>query len=174
MMRASSQIGDIMRKVAIIMGSKSDLPVVQKGFPVLKELGIEFDVHVYSAHRTGDAAIKFAKEAGDAGYAVIIACAGMAAHLAGVLAANTVLPVIGVPISSTLGGLDALLSTVQMPSGIPVATVAVDGSRNACYLAAQILAVGDPQLSHRLELQRMKMSEAVLKENEEVEQGFRV
>ena len=140
-----------MRKVAIIMGSDSDLPVVEKAIQTLKEFDVPFAVHVYSAHRTPEQAKCFAEEARANGFGVVIAAAGKAAHLAGALAANTTLPVIGIPVkSSTLDGLDALLSTVQMPSGIPVATVAIDGAVNAALLAVEILAVSDEQLAKRL------------------------
>lgn len=140
-----------MKKVAVIMGSDSDLAVVEKAFDVLRQLDIPFEAHVFSAHRTPDEAKEFTCHAVDNGFGVIIAAAGMAAHLAGAIAANTVLPVIGIPIKSAgLGGMDALLSTVMMPSGIPVATVAIDGAKNAAYLAAEILAVGDEALQARL------------------------
>jgi len=139
------------KKVAVIMGSDSDLPTVGKAAEQLKKLGIPVEMHVMSAHRTPDAAAAFSKNAAANGFGVIIAAAGKAAHLAGVLAAHTTLPVIGLPIkSSTLDGLDSLLSTVQMPSGIPVATVAIDGAENAAILAAQILALGDTELADRL------------------------
>ena len=137
-----------MKKVAVIMGSDSDLPIVEKGINVLRDYGIPFEVHVYSAHRTPLEAAEFVSNAKKNGFGVIIAAAGMAAHLAGAVAANTLLPVIGIPISSkNIGGMDALLSTVQMPSGIPVATVAIDGAANAAHLAAQILAVSDEALA---------------------------
>ncbi|MBQ2699950.1 MAG: 5-(carboxyamino)imidazole ribonucleotide mutase, partial [Clostridia bacterium] len=133
-----------MKKVAIIMGSDSDLPVLKGAFDTLKDLGIPYEAHVFSAHRTPVEAAHFAQDAYENGFAAIIAAAGKAAHLAGALAAQTVIPVIGIPVkSSTLDGLDALLSTVQMPSGIPVATVAIDGSANAALLAAQIIALED-------------------------------
>ncbi|MCI2097790.1 MAG: 5-(carboxyamino)imidazole ribonucleotide mutase [Sphaerochaeta sp.] len=162
-----------MKTIAIVMGSASDLSVARKAADVLDSLGIPFTVQVYSAHRTPDEAIMFARTAVEKGVGVIIACAGMAAHLAGVIAANTILPVIGVPISASLGGIDALLSTVQMPSGIPVATVAVDGAKNAAYLAAEILALGEPDLTAKLTTERSRMKAAVLQENATVEQGFR-
>lgn len=162
-----------MKTIAIVMGSSSDLSVARKAADVLDSLGISFTVQVYSAHRTPDEAIMFARTAVEKGVGVIIACAGMAAHLAGVIAANTILPVIGVPISASLGGIDALLSTVQMPSGIPVATVAVDGAKNAAYLAAEILALGEPDLTAKLTTERSRMKAAVLQENATVEQGFR-
>ncbi|MFR2965730.1 MAG: 5-(carboxyamino)imidazole ribonucleotide mutase [Anaerovoracaceae bacterium] len=128
-----------MKKIGIVMGSDSDLPIAEKAAATLKELGVPFEVHVYSAHRTPEAAAKFSAEAREKGFGVIIAFAGKAAHLAGALAANTCLPVIGVPVkSSNLDGIDALLSTVQMPSGIPVATVAIDGAVNAALLSCQM------------------------------------
>lgn len=145
------------------MGSDSDLPVVQKAFAVLKELGIPFEAHVYSAHRTPEEAARFAREARGNGFGALIAAAGMAAHLAGALAANTTLPVVGIPCkSSVLEGLDALFSTVQMPTGIPVATVAVDGAANAALLCAEILAVGDAELASRLDAKRKNDAAKVL------------
>ncbi len=155
-----------MKKVGIIMGSDSDLPVVEKAADALKELGVPFEAHVYSAHRTPLEARDFAAHAAENGFGVLIAAAGKAAHLAGALAAATVLPVIGIPVkSSTLDGLDALLSTVQMPAGIPVATVAIDGARNAGLLAAQILAVEDAALRDRLLAQRQAAAEKVLEKD---------
>ena len=152
-----------MKKVAVIMGSDSDLPVLKGAFDQLRQLGIPFEAHVYSAHRTPDAAAAFAASARENGFGAIIAAAGKAAHLAGALAARTTLPVIGIPVkSSTLDGLDALLSTVQMPSGMPVATVAIDGAANAALLAAQIIAVEDKELAARLDAQRQAQCEAVL------------
>jgi 5-(carboxyamino)imidazole ribonucleotide mutase len=152
-----------MKKAAVIIGSGSDLPVMKECFDQLKELGIPYEAHIYSAHRTPDAAAAFAQSAREQGFGVIIAAAGKAAHLAGALAARTTLPVIGVPVrSSTLDGLDALLSTVQMPSGMPVATVAIDGSRNAALLAAQMLAIGDEALAEKLAELRRAMTEKVL------------
>ncbi len=152
-----------MRKVAVIMGSDSDLPVLQPCFDQLRALEIPFEAHVYSAHRTPDAAADFARDAREQGFGVIIAAAGKAAHLAGALAARTTLPVIGIPVkSSTLDGLDALLSTVQMPSGMPVATVAIDGSANAALLAAQILAVSEGNLAARLDAVRAENTRKVL------------
>ena len=140
-----------MKKVGLIMGSDSDLPVVQKAAAVLKELGIPYEAHVYSAHRTPAEARDWSLAARDEGFGVIIAFAGMAAHLAGAIAANTTLPVIGVPCkSAALDGMDALLSTVMMPSGIPVATVAIDGGKNAALLAAEILALSDEKLAAKL------------------------
>jgi len=152
-----------MKKVGLIMGSDSDLPVVQKAASVLKELGIPFEAHVYSAHRTPEEASAWTKAARDEGFGVIIAFAGMAAHLAGAIAANTTLPVIGVPCkSAALDGMDALLSTVMMPSGIPVATVAIDGGKNAALLAAEMLALSDDSLAQTLIDRRKAESEAVL------------
>ena len=152
-----------MKKIGIIMGSDSDLPVVEKAFDILDEFGVPFEVHVLSAHRTPDAAADFAKNAREKGIGVIIAAAGKAAHLAGAMAAHSTLPVIGIPVkSSTLDGLDALLSTVQMPSGMPVATVAIDGAANAALLAAQILAVEDAALAERLNALRRAQHDAVI------------
>lgn len=141
-----------MRMVGIVMGSSSDLPVVEKATATLDSLGVPYEVHVYSAHRTPEQARQFALAARERGFGAIIAVAGMAAHLAGAIAANTTLPVIGIPCKSTnLDGMDALLSTVMMPSGIPVATVAIDGGKNAALLAAQILAVEDSELAKKLD-----------------------
>ena len=152
-----------MKKVAVIMGSDSDLPVVEKAIQTLADFGVPTEVHVCSAHRTPDKASQFARNAVKEGFGVIIAAAGLAAHLAGALAANTTLPVIGVPCkSAALDGMDALLSTVMMPSGIPVATVAIDGGKNAALLAAEILAVADPELAETLDARRSKEAEAVL------------
>ena len=152
-----------MKKVAVIMGSDSDLPVVGKAIDKLGDFGVPVEVHVMSAHRTPEAAAAFSASAADKGFGVIIAAAGKAAHLAGVLAAHTVLPVIGIPVkSSTLDGLDALLSTVQMPSGIPVATVAIDGAENAALLAVQMLALSDETLKNRLIALKKTMAEGVL------------
>ena len=152
-----------MKKIGIIMGSKSDLPVVQKAIDVLKELEISYEAHIYSAHRTPVEAAEFARSARENGFGVIIAFAGMAAHLAGAVAANTTLPVIGVPCKGPVfDGMDALLSTVQMPSGIPVATVAVNGGANAAILAAEILSVGDADLDRRLTEKRKTAASAVL------------
>ena len=162
-----------MKKVAVIMGSDSDLPVVEKAIDTLAQYGAPYEVHVYSAHRTPEEAKAFACNARENGFGVIIAAAGKAAHLAGALAANTTLPVIGIPVkSSTLDGLDALLSTVQMPSGIPVATVAIDGAANAALLAAQILAVEDGELAGRLEARRKGDTAKVLSDNAAVEARF--
>jgi len=155
-----------MKKVGIVMGSDSDLPVVSKTADILKELQIPFEVHVYSAHRTPEEARNFAANARKDGFGVIIAAAGMAAHLAGALAANTTLPVIGIPCkSSVLDGMDALLSTVMMPSGIPVATVAIDGGKNAALLAAEILAVSDDELAARLDAKRAEEAAAVIRKD---------
>ena len=163
----------MMKKVAVIMGSDSDLPVVEKAITTLKELEIPTEVHVFSAHRTPAEAKAFTESAYDNGFGVIIAAAGKAAHLAGAIAASTVLPVIGIPVkSSTLDGLDALLSTVQMPSGIPVATVAIAGSANAALLAAAILAVGDAELYQKLRALRQKGTETVLAKNRAIEEKY--
>ena len=155
-----------MKKIGIIMGSDSDLPVVEKAINTLKEYGVPFEVHVYSAHRTPTEAKEFSQNARANGFGAIIAAAGKAAHLAGAMAANTILPVIGVPMkSSTLDGLDALLSTVQMPSGMPVATVAIDGATNAALLAAQILALSDEALSERFAAYRAAQSAKVMEKD---------
>ena len=155
------------KKVAVIMGSDSDWPVVEKAVAQLRELDIPVEARVMSAHRTPEQAREFAVNARAEGFGVIIAAAGKAAHLAGALAANSTLPVIGIPIkSSTLDGLDALLSTVQMPSGIPVATVAIDGAQNAALLAAEILSVYDVELAERLDAMRVKMTEATIAKDE--------
>lgn len=151
------------KKVAVIMGSDSDFPVVKKAVRVLKEFGIPAEIHVMSAHRTPEQACAFASNARDNGFGAIIAAAGKAAHLAGVLAAHTTIPVIGIPIkSSTLDGLDALLATVQMPKGIPVATVAIDGAENAAYLAAQILSLSDEGIAAQLAKMKKDMTAEVL------------
>lgn len=158
-----------MKKVGIIMGSDSDLPVVQKATDILKKLEIPFEVHVYSAHRTPEAVRDFSVAARDNGFGVLIAAAGMAAHLAGVIAANTTLPVIGIPCKGgALDGLDALLSTVQMPSGIPVATVALNGGANAALLSAQILAVSDAALSKKLDDLRAQNADGVLAKDADI------
>ena len=155
-----------MKKVGIVMGSDSELPVVRKAVDMLRSLDIPFEVHVYSAHRTPAAAADFARDARKNGFGVLIAAAGMAAHLAGAIAANTTLPVIGIPCQGPcLEALDALLSTVQMPSGIPVATVAVGAGANAALLAAQMLALSDPDLTARLEEKRGKDAAAVLEKD---------
>lgn len=162
-----------MKKVGIVMGSASDLPVVKKAIDMLVSLDVPYEVHVYSAHRTPDEASDFSSEAKKNGFGVLIAAAGMAAHLAGVVASRTTLPVIGIPCkSSNLDGLDALLATVQMPTGIPVATVAIDGAANAALLAAEILALSDETLAKKLEDKRRADTEAVLKKNAEVEAEF--
>lgn len=160
-----------MKKVAILMGSDSDFGVMSKAVSVLKEFGIPVEVHVYSAHRTPEKVAEFATNAKDNGFGVIIAGAGMAAALAGVVAGHTTLPVIGVPLkSNVLEGIDALLSTVMMPSGIPVATVAIDGSKNAAYLAAQILAISDEELAKKVFENRQKQSAAVLVKDQEIQE----
>lgn len=163
-----------MKKVAIIMGSDSDLPVVGKAASTLSMLGIEYEMHVFSAHRTPSHVSSFSQAARDNDFGVIIAAAGKAAHLAGAIAAQTTLPVIGIPIrSSTLDGLDALLSTVQMPSGVPVATVAIDGAENAALLAAQILSIEDPIIAERLSVLRDDMESAVIKKNKNINIKFK-
>jgi len=162
-----------MKKVGIIMGSDSDLPVVQKAIDTLKQFDVPVEVHVYSAHRTPVEARDFAMNARSNGIGVIIAAAGKAAHLAGALAANTTLPVIGIPVkSSNLDGIDALLSTVQMPSGIPVATVAIDGAVNAALLSMQMLAIEDAELAARLQAKRDADSQKVLEKNAALEAKF--
>ena len=162
-----------MKKVGIVMGSASDLPVVKKAIDMLDSLEIPYEVHVYSAHRTPEEAAAFASSAKDNGFGVIIAAAGMAAHLAGVIASKTTLPVIGIPCkSSNLDGLDALLATVQMPSGIPVATVAIDGAANAALLAAQMLAISNEALAQKLIAKRAADTAAVLAKNAEIEAQF--
>ena len=164
-----------MKKVGIVMGSASDLPVVTGAIDTLKQYGVPFEVHVYSAHRTPDETREFARSARANGFGAIIAAAGKAAHLAGAIAANTTLPVIGIPVkSSTLDGIDALLSTVQMPSGMPVATVAIDGAVNASLLSIQILAVSDAELADKLEQSREAGKAKVLKSNAEIEAQFNV
>lgn len=151
------------KKIAIILGSDSDLPVVAPAKKRLESLGIPVEAHIFSAHRTPEAAAEFSKNARQNGFGAIIAAAGKAAHLAGALAANTTLPVIGIPVkSSTLDGLDALLSTVQMPSGVPVATVAIDGADNAALLAAQVLSVEDGALAEKLQELKEQMKRGVI------------
>ena len=162
-----------MKKVAIIMGSDSDLPIAKKAAAQLKAFDIPFEVHVMSAHRTPDEACAFAKSAKENGFGVLISIAGMAAHLGGVLAANTTLPIIGVPGKSSFEGLDALLATVQMPSGIPVATVAVNGSKNAAILAAQMLALSDEELDKKLVAMRQEMADEVRRKDEKICAQFR-
>ena len=162
-----------MKKVAVIMGSDSDLPVVQKGIEKLAEYGVPYEVHVYSAHRTPVEAKEFSSNARANGFGAIIAAAGMAAHLAGAIAANTTLPVIGIPVKSkNFDGLDALLSTVQMPTGIPVATVAVDGAANAALLAIEILAVTDDELARKLDESRSDGAKKVLAKDAEISARF--
>ncbi|MCI7085585.1 5-(carboxyamino)imidazole ribonucleotide mutase [bacterium] len=159
-----------MKKVAVIMGSDSDFPVVKKAVNKLKDFGVPYEVHVMSAHRTPDEACNFAKNARKNGFGVIIAAAGMAAHLAGVLAANTTLPVIGIPIkSAAFDGMDALLATVMMPTGIPVATVAVDGAGNAGVLAVEMLALSDDALAEKLEDVKAKMAQEVAKKDKDIQ-----
>lgn len=160
-----------MKKIGIVMGSESDLPVIRKATETLSSLDIPFEVHVYSAHRTPDAARDFARNARSQGFGAIIAAAGMAAHLAGAIAANTTLPVVGIPCQGpVLDGMDALLSTVQMPSGIPVATVAVNGSINAALLCAEILAVEDAGLAQKLARRRESMANHALEADASIAQ----
>ena len=162
-----------MKKVAIIMGSDSDLPALKGAMDALNTLEIPYAVRVISAHRTPQAASDFARSAQSEGYGVIIAAAGKAAHLAGAMAANTILPVIGVPVkSSTLDGLDALLSTVQMPSGMPVATVAIDGAANAALLAAQMIALSDDRLMARLSAYRAQQTEKVIEKDKKISEEY--
>ncbi len=162
-----------MKKVAIIMGSDSDLPVVEKAVNTLKSFNVPYEVHVYSAHRTPTETANFTKNARANGFGAIIAAAGMAAHLAGAIAAQTTLPVIGIPIESgNLGGIDAVLSTLQMPSGIPVATVAVNGATNAALLAIEMLAITDSGLQNALDEKREKDRKTVLEKNQAVENKF--
>ena len=163
-----------MGKVGLVMGSTSDLPVVEKAIGVLREYGVETEVRVLSAHRCPNEAREFAASARESGFSVLIAAAGMAAHLAGALAANTTLPVIGIPCKGpNFDGMDALLSTVQMPSGIPVATVAVDGAKNAALLAIQILAVSDAALAQKLDDARAEGTQAVLRADREIREKYR-
>jgi 5-(carboxyamino)imidazole ribonucleotide mutase len=162
-----------MKKVAVIMGSDSDLPVMEKAFKKLKDFNIPFEAHVMSAHRTPDRAAEFAKNAQENGFGVIIAAAGMAAHLAGVLAACTTLPVIGIPIKSSLDGLDALLAMVQMPPGIPVATVAIDGADNAAILATQILATADETLAQKLHAMKDEMAKKVTEKDNQLQEKLK-
>ena len=159
-----------MKKVAIIMGSDSDLPVVEKGAALLKEYGIPCEMRVMSAHRCPQKVAEFSRNAESEGFGVVIAAAGMAAHLAGAIAANTTLPVIGIPIKSTLEGMDALLATVQMPSGIPVATVGINNAKNAAILAAQILALSEPGLAQRLKDERAKMTAEVEEKDKKLQE----
>lgn len=163
-----------MKKVGIIMGSDSDLPVIRKATELLSQLEIPFEVHIYSAHRTPDEARDFARSAREKGFGVLIAAAGMAAHLAGAIAANTILPVIGIPCkSAALEGMDALLSTVMMPTGIPVATVTINGGGNAALLAAQMLALSDEALAERLAEKRARDAAAVLAKDAALQAEFR-
>lgn len=162
-----------MKKIGIVMGSDSDLPIAEKAVDTLKELGVPFEVHVYSAHRTPVEAAEFSRTAKEKGFGAIIAFAGKAAHLAGSLAANTCLPVIGVPVkSSNLDGIDALLSTVQMPSGIPVATVAIDGAVNAALLSCQMIAVEDDELAAKLQAKREADAKKVLAKDADISSRF--
>lgn len=162
-----------MKKIGIIMGSDSDLPTVQKAIDTLKSFDVPYEVHIFSAHRTPVEAREFSMNARKNGFGAIIAAAGMAAHLAGAIAANTTLPVVGIPIKSGhLNGIDALLSTVQMPSGIPVATVAIDGAVNAALLCIQMLAIEDTNLANRLDAKRKADAEKVLDKNKAVEVQF--
>lgn len=162
-----------MKKIAIIMGSDSDLPVAEKAVSVLNSFDVPYEVHVFSAHRTPVEAKEFTVSARENGFGAIIALAGMAAHLAGAIAANTTLPVVGVPVKSTnLDGLDALLSTVQMPSGIPVATVAIDGAANAAILCIQMLAIEDAELARKLGAARAEATAKVLAKNKAIEQKY--
>lgn len=158
-----------VKKVAVIMGSDSDFAALKGAFQILKAFDVPFEVHVFSAHRTPFEAAEFAQNARENGFGVLIAAAGKAAHLAGALAAQSVLPVIGIPIKVSLDGLDALLATVQMPRGIPVATVAIDGADNAALLAIEMLAIGDETLAERLLESRKSMREEVLKKDERVQ-----
>lgn len=162
-----------MKKIGIVMGSDSDLPVLEKAMTTLDKFGVPYEVHVYSAHRTPVEAKEFAQQARAKGFGAIIAAAGKAAHLAGAIAANTTLPVIGIPVkSSTLDGLDALLSTVQMPGGIPVATVAIDGAENAALLAIQVLGASDAELAAKLDAARAEAAAKVLEKNKAVEEKY--
>lgn len=164
-----------MKKIGIVMGSDSDLKVVEKAAETLREYGVPFEMHVFSAHRTPVEAASFAKSARENGFGAIIAAAGKAAHLAGAIAANTTLPVIGIPIkSSNLDGIDALLSTVQMPSGIPVATVAIDGAVNAALLCIQILSVTDEGLAEKIMAARAAAAQKVLEKNKAIEEKFNI
>ncbi len=162
-----------MKKIAIIMGSDSDLPIVKKAVDMLESFHVPYEVHVFSAHRTPLEAAEFTKTARERGFGAIIAAAGMAAHLAGAIAANTTLPVVGIPVASgNLGGIDALLSTVQMPTGIPVATVAVNGAANAALLCIQMLAIEDKELAQALDEKRASDAKKVLEKNHAVEAEF--
>lgn len=162
-----------MKKIGIIMGSDSDLPVVEKAMTTLDEFGVPYEVHVYSAHRTPAEAKAFAENARANGFGALICAAGKAAHLAGAVAAASTLPVIGIPVkSSTLDGLDALLSTVQMPGGIPVATVAIDGAQNAALLAIQMLGIEDADIAAKLDAQRKESAKKVLGKNKAIEEKY--
>lgn len=164
-----------MKKVAVIMGSDSDLPVVEKAIDTLKEFGVPYEVHVYSAHRTPEESREFSANARKNGFGAIIAAAGMAAHLAGAIAANTTLPVVGIPVkSTTLDGIDALLSTVQMPSGIPVATVAINGAANAALLCIQMLAIEDKELADKLDAKRKEGHDKVIAKNKAIEDSYKL
>ena len=160
-----------MKKIGIVMGSDSDLPIIKKATDLLRTLEIPFEVHVYSAHRTPEEARNFARSARENGFGVLIAAAGMAAHLAGAIAANTTLPVIGIPMKGgAMDGMDALLATVQMPTGIPVATVALNGAKNAAVLAAQILALGEPALALALKAEREAMGRAIAQKDKALQE----
>lgn len=162
-----------MKKIGIVMGSDSDLPIIEKAIAVLDSFEIPYEVHIYSAHRTPKQAFEFASTARENGFGAIIAAAGMAAHLAGAIAANTTLPVIGIPCkSTTLDGIDALLSTVQMPTGIPVATVAINGGANAALLCAQILAVEDAELAKKLNAKRVSDAVKVLEKDALIDEQY--
>ena len=164
-----------MKKIGIVMGSDSDLKVVEKAIDTLREYGVPYEVHVFSAHRTPVQAAQFSASARENGFGAIIAAAGKAAHLAGAIAANTTLPVVGIPVkSSNLDGIDALLSTVQMPSGIPVATVAIDGAVNAALLCIQILAVENAALAEKINESRKQAAEKVLEKNKAIEEKFNI
>ena len=162
-----------MKKIGIVMGSDSDMPIVSKAIDILRQFDVPYEVHIYSAHRTPVEAKEFSEKARENGFGAIIAAAGMAAHLAGAIAANTTLPVIGIPCkSSNLDGMDALLSTVQMPTGIPVATVAINGAANAALLCVQILAVTDSELAKKLDDKRKADAQKVLQKNAEIEKEY--
>ncbi|MCD8096045.1 MAG: 5-(carboxyamino)imidazole ribonucleotide mutase [Ruminococcus sp.] len=163
----------MMKKVAVIMGSDSDFPVVKAALGELKKYGVEFECRVMSAHRTPEAAADFAGSARDNGFGVIICAAGMAAHLAGAIAANTTLPVIGIPIKSTFEGMDALLSTVQMPPGIPVATVGVNAAKNAALLAIEMLSLADDELAKKLETARKEMADGVAAKDKAIQEQLK-
>ncbi len=160
----------MLKKVAVIMGSDSDFPIVKDAVKELKNYGVPYEVHVMSAHRTPELASEFALKAKENGFGIIICAAGMAAHLAGVIAGHTTLPVIGIPIKSSFDGLDALFATVQMPSGIPVATVAVNGAKNAAVLAVQMLAINDETLAEKLAASKQKMIDGVKEKDAKIQQ----